>query len=77
MSQGLNGGVISMEKHENRQPNSVGSSRIRARWLWKYWNELEEFQIGKRYDFIIFQKSYWKRMLENFKGIKIFDLCDP
>jgi len=66
-----------MEKHENRPPNSVGSSRIRGRWLWERWPEAEEYQMGVKYDAIIFQKAYWKGMLEEFEGIKIFDICDP
>lgn len=70
-------GLISMEKYENRKRDSVGSSRIRGRWLWEAWSECEEYQIGKKYDVLIFQKCYWRRMLEDFKGIKIFDLCDP
>lgn len=70
-------GFITMEKNENRKPNSVGSSRIRAKWVWKHWDEAEEYQIGEKYDVMIFQKAYWGSMLESFKGIKIFDICDP
>jgi len=70
-------GWITMEKFENRPKDSVGSSRIRGRWVWKYWDEAEEYQIGQKYDVLIFQKAYWKTMLESFEGIKIFDLCDP
>lgn len=66
-----------MEKFDNRVVNSVGSSRIRVRWLLKYWPEAEEFIIGKEYDCLIFQKVYWKPMMQNFKGIKILDICDP
>lgn len=68
---------ITMEKTENRRPNSVGSSRIRGRWLWEKWPQAEEYQVGRKYDVMIFQKSYWEEMLEKFEGIKIFDLCDP
>lgn len=73
----MNVGIITMEKVENRPPGSVGSSRIRGKWLWNNWNECEEFQVGHNYDVIIFQKAYWKEMLSTYKGIKIFDLCDP
>lgn len=66
-----------MEKFDNRKANSVGSSRIRGRWLLPYWSEAEEFIIGKQYDVIIFQKVYWEEMMKEFTGIKILDLCDP
>lgn len=70
-------GFITMEKHENRRSNSVGSSRIRAAWLWKYWNEASEWEVGREYDVLIFQKAYWRSMMAEYEGIKIFDLCDP
>jgi len=70
-------GIITMEKVENREFNSVGSSRIRARWLLPYWEEAEEYHIGRKYDVLIFQKAYYKKMLQDFQGIKIFDICDP
>ena len=35
-----------------------GSSRIRCEWVVKHWKEAEEYQIGKNYDVIIFQKIY-------------------
>lgn len=66
-----------MEKIENRPVNSVGSSRIRAKWPVKYWPEAEEYMVGRSYDVMIFQKCYWEEMIVNFPGIKIFDLCDP
>lgn len=70
-------GIITMEKVENRKINSVGSSRIRARWLLNYWPEAEEWTMGRKYDVVIFQKAYFKKLAEEFKGIKIFDICDP
>lgn len=70
-------GFITMEKVENRPPGSVGSARIRGQWLWDHWNEAEEYRVGHPYDVMIFQKAYWREMMINFKGIKIFDLCDP
>ena len=70
-------GICTMEKFDNRQFNSVGSSRIRVRWLLPYWPEAEEYVIGKSYEVLIFQKVYWKKMMQDFKGIKILDLCDP
>jgi len=74
---------LTMEKHENRPLNSVGSSRIRGRWLWERFAEDAvfeqggEYMMGEKADVIIFQKAYWRGMLEEFEGIKIFDLCDP
>lgn len=71
-------GFVTFEKAANREFNSAGSSRIRARWVAKYWPEADgEWIIGKEYDVLIFQKVYWDEMMENFKGIKILDLCDP
>ncbi len=69
--------IISNESFNNRPLNSVGSSRIRGRWLAKYWDELEKYKIGEAADVMIFQKVYWKEMLESFNGLKILDLCDP
>lgn len=66
-----------MEKFDNRLPNSVGSSRIRVRWLLPYWKEAEEYVIGKKYSTLIFQKVYWGSMMKAFEGIKILDLADP
>ncbi len=70
-------GICTMERFDNRRLNSVGSSRIRARWLLQYWEEAEEFIIGKDYEALIFQKVYWDKMMKEYKGIKILDLCDP
>lgn len=76
-------GFITMEKMDNRERNSVGSSRIRGRWIWETWNKLypkdicEQFVIGRRYDVLVFQKVYWEDMLEKFDGLKVIDLCDP
>jgi hypothetical protein len=69
-------GFITMEKMQNRLLNSVGSSRIRARWLWNNWKGAEQFRVGSKYDVIVFQKAYWPLMLEHFEGVKIFDICD-
>ena len=64
-----------MERMDNRKLNSVGSSRIRIRWLLNHWPEAEEYKIGKEYEVLIFQKVFWGSMMENFKGIKVLDLC--
>lgn len=70
-------GLCTMEKFDNRLFDSVGSSRIRMRWLLPYWEEAEEYIIGKKYDTLIFQKVYWREMKKAFEGVKIIDLCDP
>ena len=69
--------INTMELHEKRAKNTVGSSRIRGNWLLNYWEEAELFQIGKKYDVVIFQKAYDLAYMRAFDGIKIFDLCDP
>lgn len=68
-------GIILFEKIHGK--TYIGSSRIRGYWLTKYWNEAEIFQQGKKYDVVIFQKTYWLEYAENFDGIKILDICDP
>lgn len=68
---------VTMEKVTNRDVNSVGSSRIRARWVAKYWDEASEYQLGEYADVMIFQKAWWEKMVYEFPGIKIFDICDP
>jgi len=69
--------MLTNEKWENKGVNRIGSSRIRGRWVMKYCSEIEEFKNGIHYDAIIYQKAYWKEHMKAFKGIKIFDLCDP
>src|SRR5438552_3820560 len=74
-----NTALLTMERMNNRVFNSIGSSRIRMRWLLPYWEEAEEFIIGKGYDVMIFQKVYWDTFKKNgnYQGVKILDLCDP
>ena len=76
MKKKIEGSILTMERMDNRRLNTVGSSRIRARWLLHYWPECEEYKIGKKYSFLIYQKVYWADMIKNFKGIQILDLCD-
>lgn len=70
-------GFVTFEKASNRDRGSTGSTRIRSTWVHKYWPEAEEWIIGRKYDALIFQKVYWDEMMENFKGVKILDMCDP
>lgn len=55
----------------------IGSSRIRAEWVAKYWDEAEIFKMGAKYDVVIYQKVYWIEHAKLFKGVKILDICDP
>lgn len=72
---------ITFEKFHGRK--DIGSSRIRAHNLIKYWEKAGtdigpayDYQYGGKYDVLIFQKAYFAQMAENFQGIKILDLCD-
>lgn len=66
-----------MERFDNRVKNTVGSSRIRCRWLIELWPEAEEYHVARKYDVMIYQKVYWQAMMEQFQGIQILDICDP
>lgn len=68
-------GCYCFEKAEQR--SFIGSSRIRGEWLVKYWQGAELYKYGETYDVIIYQKAYLPEHAKAFKGIKIFDLCDP
>jgi hypothetical protein len=69
--------ILTQESFYNWRFNRSGSSRIRGRWLVKYWDEASEFKIGEKPDVMIFQKAYWKEMMRDSKFIKILDICDP
>ena len=63
---------------------NIGGTRLRAGWPIMRWNEAgpdigtaELYKVGGKYDVLIFQKVYNFDLAENFKGIKILDLCDP
>jgi len=71
-------GFITMEYYDNRKEGSVGSSRIRADWVVEASKgEFEKYKVGEKYDVLVFQKAYWEEMAKEFKGIKLFDICDP
>lgn len=70
-------GMLDMEKYENRRLDTVGSSRIRGRAMRRYCPQIEEFRNGTEYDAVIYQKAYYDEHMRKYKGIKIFDLCDP
>ena len=67
-------GIMLFEQFHGRK--NIGSSRIRGRWMAKYWPEAEIFKMGAQYDVLIFQKVYWIEYAKMFPGIKILDLCD-
>jgi len=66
-------GILTFELYEGRK--NIGSSRIRGRWLAKYWKEAELYKSGEDYDVMIYQKAYWVEHAKLFKGVKIFDIC--
>jgi hypothetical protein len=68
-------GILTFEQHLGKK--DIGSSRIRAKWLVNNWSEAELFVQGQKYDVVIYQKAYFVEHAKLFKGIKIFDLCDP
>jgi len=69
-------GFLTFEHFHKKSIDSIGGSRIRANNLVKYWDEAEIYRYGEKYDVIIFQKIYWINYAEDFKGIKILDICD-
>lgn len=73
----MNVRLLTQESFMNWAENKSGSSRIRGRWLVKYWDEAEEYTIGDKPDVMIFQKAYWKEMMREMSCIKILDICDP
>lgn len=79
--QNLKVGFLTFEQYHGKA--NIGSSRIRADYLIKYWNQAGEdigtasrYVFGGKYDVMVFQKVYWPEYARMFKGIKILDLCD-
>lgn len=70
-------GLLTFEKFHRKKLDSIGGSRIRMNTLLRYWDSAELFKYGRKYDVVIYQKVYWTDHPKSFKGIKIFDLCDP
>jgi len=68
-------GIMTFEQFHGRR--GIGGSRIRGRWIAKYWEDAEIFTQGRKYDVVIYQKAYWVEHAREFKGLKIFDICDP
>lgn len=70
-------GIITYQNKHGRKKGEVGSSVIRGDWLVEKWDEAHHWKNGRQYDAIIFQKVYWKEFVQDYRGIKILDLCDP
>lgn len=68
-------GVLLFQQFHGRE--GIGSSRIRGRWLCKYWPEAEPYKFGQHYDVIIYQKAYWLERIDTRSEIRILDMCDP
>ncbi len=75
-------GLLTFEKHLGKR--DIGSSRIRGHWIVSNWKnagqdigDCEIFKFGEKYDAVIFQKAYFVEYARAFKGVKIFDICDP
>lgn len=68
-------GFVDFAYFHNR--DNVGSSKIRSRWVSKYWSEAETFSDGKKYDVEIYQKCYWTGHMKHSPALKILDVCDP
>lgn len=56
---------------------AAGSTFLRATGLAESADDFEIWKHGHKYDNLIFQKAYWREMMEAFKGPKVLDLCDP
>ena len=68
---------LSFERYHGRPAGSIGSSQIRAKWVVEKWDEAKLWKVGQHFDALILQKVYWEQMINDFKGAKILDLCDP
>lgn len=58
----------------------IGSTKLRAHNLIKYWDEASLYKYGAKTDVMIYQKVYTTfdfKYQEHFKGIQILDICDP
>jgi len=67
-------GIWTFEQFHRKK--NIGSTRIRADWLIKYWDKAERYVQGKKYETIIFQKVYYPEFAKLFDGLKILDICD-
>lgn len=70
-------GVVTFSDYIGRQIGNIGSTMIRAEAVAEIADSFELYIPAKKYDNLIFQKAYWKEMMELFEGPKILDLSDP
>lgn len=70
-------GILTFQNYHGRKRGTIGSSVIRGDWLVNHWPDARAWKTGEKYDAIIFQKVYWSEFMEDYKGIKILDICDP
>jgi len=68
---------LTFERYHGRPKGSIGSSQIRAKWLVEKWPKAKLWSVGQKADVLILQKVYWEQIIDDFKGAKILDLCDP
>lgn len=73
-SEALSTGWLTFDRDRSSES---GSTRIRAKNVIKYGKNHHLFQVGTRYDAVVFQKYYWHDYARIFDGIKVFDICDP
>jgi hypothetical protein len=76
MSSSLVTGIIPFTYFVTEQ-KPVGSTALRVDNLTACAPDFRKWVHGAKYDALIFQKAYWKEMMELFQGPKILDLCDP
>lgn len=75
-------GFLLFEQYQGKK--DIGSSRLRGHAIIRNWKlagpdigEAETFKHGGKYDVVFFQKAYFTAYAKEFKGVKIFDICDP
>jgi len=67
-------GILPFKANDN--DGMSGSAFLRAHGLANNSNDYEIWKHAVKYDGLIFQKNYWKEMMELYQGPKILDLCD-
>jgi len=69
--------ILTFEKFHGRSKGAVGSSILRGDWVINNWDKASVWTNGAYADVMIYQKAYWLYHMQDFKGIKILDMCDP
>lgn len=71
-------GFFTFENYHGK--TGIGSTRIRAHNLIKYWPEANVYRFGEKPDVMIYQKVYGQfdyKVPFKFPAIRILDICDP